>query len=103
MDIQKEYSYAIVKHLPNENAPSKVMIVLEDEILAVNGYACQGELDQWLEMHDDTQKKLLVQRKGKIIELALPELQRSFYNVYSIAEMKSPNNNQVKAFESWKK
>jgi len=33
MDIQKEYSYAIVKHLPNENAPSKVMIVLEDEIL----------------------------------------------------------------------
>ena len=33
MDRQKEYSYAIVKHLPNENAPSKVMIVLEDEIL----------------------------------------------------------------------
>ena len=33
MDKQKEYSYAIVKHLPNENAPSKVMIVLEDEIL----------------------------------------------------------------------
>ncbi len=78
-------------------------IMLEDEILAVNGYACQGELDQWLEMHDDTQKKLLVQRKGKVLELALPELQRSFYNVYSIAEMKSLNNNQVKAFESWKK
>ena len=33
MDRQKEYSYAIVKHLPNENALSKVMIVLEDEIL----------------------------------------------------------------------
>tara|TARA_R110002020_G_scaffold430201_2_gene639848 strand:- start:3304 stop:3537 length:234 start_codon:yes stop_codon:yes gene_type:complete len=33
MNRQKEYSYAIVKHLPDENTQSKVMMVLEDEIL----------------------------------------------------------------------
>lgn len=78
-------------------------IMLEDEIIAVNGFACQGELDQWLEMHDDQQKKLLVQRKGKILELALPELQRTFFNIYSIEEVKNPNNSQKKSFESWSK
>lgn len=78
-------------------------IMLEDEIIGVNGFACQGELDQWLELHDDVQKKLLIQRKGRIIELALPELQRSFYNMYSIQEMKSPSNAQIKALEAWMK
>ena len=30
---QKEYSFAIVKHLPGDTKYSRVMIVLEDEIL----------------------------------------------------------------------
>ena len=78
-------------------------IMLEDDIIAVNGNACQGELDQWLELCDNFEKTLLVQRKGKIVELRLPELQRSFFNVYSIVEMKNPTNGQVKALEAWKK
>lgn len=78
-------------------------VMLEDEILAVNGYACQGELDEWLILHDDVQKKLLVQRKGKILELALPELNRTFYNIYGISEMKNSSNAQTKAFDLWSK
>ncbi len=78
-------------------------IMLGDEILAVNGFACQGELDQWLILNDNVQKKLLVQRRGKVMELSLPELQRTFFNVYSIVETKNPNNNQKKAFEAWSK
>jgi predicted metalloprotease with PDZ domain len=78
-------------------------IMLGDEILAINGFACQGELDQWLQMHDDVQKKLLVLRKGKVLELSLPELQRTFYNVYSIVAVENPNNIQKKAFEAWSK
>jgi predicted metalloprotease with PDZ domain len=78
-------------------------IMLEDEILAVNDYTCQGELDQWLEMHDNQQKRLLIQRKGRIIELALPELQRTFFNIYSIQEVQNPNRSQQKGFEFWSK
>ena len=31
--MEREYSYAIVKHLPKEDKGVKVMMVLEDEIL----------------------------------------------------------------------
>lgn len=78
-------------------------LMLEDEILAVNGYACQGELDRWLEMHDNDQKRLMIQRKGKLFEIALPELNRTFFNVYGIREIKSPHINQKKAFDAWVK
>jgi predicted metalloprotease with PDZ domain len=78
-------------------------LMLEDEIVAVNGFACQGELDKWLELHDDDQKRLLVLRKGKIMEISLPELQRTFFNVYSIQELKDRTSNQKKALEAWMK
>jgi predicted metalloprotease with PDZ domain len=78
-------------------------LMLEDEIVAVNGFACQGELDKWLQMHDDEQKRLMIQRKGKVMEIALPELNRTFFNIYSIQEIKSQNSNQKRALEVWMK
>lgn len=76
-------------------------LMVDDEIVAVNEFACQGELDKWLELHDDEQKRLLILRKGKMIQIALPELNRTFYNVYSIQAIKEPNSLQKKSFEAW--
>ncbi len=78
-------------------------IMLEDEIIGVNGCACQGELDKWLKMHDDEHKRLTIIRKGKIVELALPQLNRTFFNVYSIQEIKSKTKHQTNAFDHWLK
>ncbi len=77
-------------------------VMLEDEIIAVNDFACQGELDQWLEMVDDQEKALLIQRKGKMMTIILPEVQRNFYNIYSIGEVQNPTKAQTSALESWK-
>ncbi|MFA7273519.1 MAG: PDZ domain-containing protein [Crocinitomicaceae bacterium] len=78
-------------------------LMLEDEIIAVNGYACQGELDKWLRMHDEDQKVLLIQRKGKVMQITLPQLNRTFFNVYSIQALENPTHHQQKALDAWKK
>lgn len=76
-------------------------LMIEDVILGVNGYRIQGDFDQWLTYLDTQSKTLLIQRKGELLEITLPVLQRTFYNTYRIAKMKNANNYQKKAFEHW--
>jgi predicted metalloprotease with PDZ domain len=78
-------------------------LMLEDEIIAVNGFALHGELDKWLEYVDDRSKQLTVIRAGKLIELELPEVQRNFYSDYSLRPVENPTGAQKKAFEHWSK
>lgn len=78
-------------------------LMLEDKIVAVNGFMCNGELDKWLSYFDDDTKTVLVERKGQLIEFTFPEVNRNFYNLYSVKRMESPNNLQVRSYEHWKK
>jgi len=78
-------------------------LMLEDEILAVNSYACNGEIDKWLAYFENEHKVLTVLRKGRYIELTLPEVNRNFYSDYSIIHQEKPNGGQKHAFEVWSK
>jgi predicted metalloprotease with PDZ domain len=78
-------------------------MMLEDTILAVNGHQVQVDLDQWLNYHDDDNKTLTIQRKGRVFELGLPVLNRTFYNVYTIQHIKKPTVAQKNAFDHWSK
>lgn len=78
-------------------------LMLEDKIVAVNGFMCNGELDKWLSYFDDDTKTVLVERKGQLLEFTFPEVNRNFYNLYSVKRMESPNNLQVRSYEHWKK
>lgn len=78
-------------------------LMLGDEIIAVNGYLCAGELDKWLNYFDDDMKQLTVTRAGRMIEITFPEVQRNFYSEYTITELKDPNGPQKKALEAWKR
>ncbi|MDR0803047.1 PDZ domain-containing protein [Fluviicola sp.] len=78
-------------------------LMLNDEIIAVNDFKLNGDLDNWLSYLDDQNKRLTVIRQGKIIELALPEVQRSFYLEYGVEVIENPNSFQKKAFEHWNK
>ncbi len=74
-----------------------------DEIIAVNGYACNGELNKWLTYFDDDVKEFTLIREGAIKNITLPEVNRPFYNKYSIRKLNDPNSHQKAAFEAWKK
>lgn len=78
-------------------------LMINDEIIAVNEFKLNGDLDNWLSYLDDQNKRLTVIRQGKILELALPEVQRSFYLEYGVEVIDNPNSFQKKAFEYWSK
>ncbi|MDG1333644.1 MAG: hypothetical protein P8P74_15010 [Crocinitomicaceae bacterium] len=78
-------------------------LMLEDEIIAVNDIHCDGELNKWLRYFDEDVKKLTVKRSGRMISFTLPEVQRFFYNKYSLKLVKDPNSHQQKALRHWRK
>jgi predicted metalloprotease with PDZ domain len=72
-----------------------------DEVMAVNGYLCAGELDKWLNYFDNDAKRLTILRAGRVLELTLPEVNRNFYSEYSVVVLNQPNGPQIKALENW--
>jgi predicted metalloprotease with PDZ domain len=79
-------------------------IMLNDEILAVNGILCQGELDKWLNYFDSKPKIITVVRSGKLVACTLPELNRNFYFEYYIQAITTkPTKLQVNALDKWMK
>ncbi len=76
-------------------------MMVEDQILAVNGISINGDLDQWLEYYDDDLKTLTILRGSQLIELILPEVNRNFYSDYGIAVLKEITKVQKNAFEAW--
>ncbi|MCC6701135.1 MAG: M61 family metallopeptidase [Fluviicola sp.] len=74
---------------------------LMDEIIAVNDFLLNGELDKWLNYCNDRQKELTVIRAGKLVKLAFPEVQRHFFLDYGIKVKEQASSDQKKAFELW--
>lgn len=76
-------------------------LMIEDQILAINGVVIQNNLDQWLSYFDDEEKKLTINRGGKLIELVIPEVNRNFYMEQTIVPVEDPNGHQKKGFNAW--
>ena len=73
------------------------------KLLVLTNTLLMERLDKWLKYFDDDAKQLTINRKGKIIQLTLPEVNRYFYNTYSVSKVKDPNHLQKRSFEAWKK
>ena len=73
-----------------------------DKIVAVNGFALNGELDKWLNYFDDDTKTVTLLRNGVFKEVTFPEVMRNFYMKYWISKMAKPDKHQYTAFEAWK-
>jgi len=78
-------------------------MMIGDEIIAVNSFMCQGELEKWLLFVDHSPKNISLIRAGKLMELTLPEVNRNFYSEYTITEVILPNNSQKSALIAWMK
>lgn len=92
---------AVVKAIYPGSPAELAGLMLEDELLAVNSFQINGELDAWLRHFDDDVKTLTVARKGRIIEVTLPEVNRFFYLEYGISVASEPTHAQKRAFQHW--
>lgn len=77
--------------------------MLEDNVVAVNNCKVNGDLDKWLTYFDDDIKVLTVERKGQLVELTMPEVQRYFYSTYDLKLTENPDKNQRFALDAWSK
>ena len=76
-------------------------LMLGDEIIALNGYISNLEIDKWLNYFDNDQKILTIARAGKLINLELPEVNRYFYAEYDLKPYEDLTHSQRKLFEKW--
>lgn len=76
-------------------------LMLEDEIIAINGVEVKNNVNEWLQYFDDEQKSITVFRKGVMVDFVLPEVNRFFYNKYQIVPVKEPNGPQKKGMKAW--
>jgi len=76
-------------------------LMLNDELIAVNGYAFAGDMEKWCAYFDENEKTFTVKRSGRLLQMKLPEVQRNFYMEYAIKPIAEPNVHQRKAFEAW--
>lgn len=76
-------------------------MMLEDEIISINGFSLEGELEKWCRYFEEDTKTFAILRQGRIIEITLPEVNRNFYMNYDLKRVENPTNQQMKAFEAW--
>ena len=77
--------------------------MLDDEIMAVNDVKINNDFNQWLEFFENSSKKITVNRKGRILELFLPEVSRTFYQHYWVQKLTDPYKLQRDALGQWRK
>jgi len=78
-------------------------LMLEDEIIAINEMALNGDMDKWLTYFDNDLKVITVKRAGRIINCSIPEVDRNFYMQYKVKPLGKMNSPQKNAFEAWSK
>jgi predicted metalloprotease with PDZ domain len=76
-------------------------LMLNDELLGINGFAFNGDMEKWCAYFDKNDKVFTVKRSGHLLEIKLPESQGNFYMEYAIRYVVAPNARQRKAFEAW--
>ena len=103
MKITKKGNNFIISNLYPGGPAENGKLSIGDEIIAVNGFSCQGDLNKWLNYFDDDQKEVTVIRNGRMLNFIFPEVNRNFYMRYSIAKMKDITGDQKRLFDNWKK
>ena len=96
-----ENDKTLVKKLYPGSSADLGQLMLEDEILIVNGYKVNNDLDSWIEYFKDDQIELTVSRKGRVVNVICPNTNKSYFPIYTIEKAKSPSNLQKRVFKKW--
>lgn len=76
-------------------------LMIDDAILSINKMKISGDLDQWLDYFENDVLHLTVSRKGKTIDIELPEMNRNYYSQFSIVDQKTPSKDALHMRKWW--
>ena len=96
-----EQGKTVVKKIYPGSSADLGGIMHEDEITFVNGAKVNGDLDRWIEYFKDEQLELVINRKGRKVEVICPHTNKSFFPEYNLSKAKAPSNLQKRIFKKW--
>ena len=76
---------------------------LDDEIISINGVAVSNNASQWIRFFKEDPIEVLVNRNGRIIKLTSIKIKSSYYQKFYLKLLKNPSQEQIEAFDGWKK
>ncbi|MGV6862667.1 MAG: M61 family metallopeptidase [Putridiphycobacter sp.] len=76
-------------------------LLVDDEIISINGFQVNGDLHKWVEYFQDNQIVLTISRKGRIIELVCPNTNRNYYPKYKLVKPNTTSNPSKSLFRKW--
>ncbi|MCB9223991.1 MAG: hypothetical protein R2780_06690 [Crocinitomicaceae bacterium] len=76
-------------------------IALKDEIISINGFKVNEDLDKWVSYFKDDQIYLTINRQGRILEITCPNTTKEYYPSYKLTKVKAPSNLQKRIFKKW--
>ena len=76
-------------------------LMIDDEIISVNGLQINKNLDNWLQYFEHDNIQLEISRKGKFIKVEIPELNRKYFPKYSIVEQDTPSGDALNMRKWW--
>ena len=92
---------AIVQSIYPESPSDIGGLSAGDEIIAVNGYQLNNDLDKWLKYFESDQKNLSLFRNGVLTEIQLIDNAPKFYPIYEVRRKNEVSDNQLKNLKSW--
>ena len=76
-------------------------LLQDDEIISVNGINISLDFDKWVAFFKDKQIVLLVNRKGRLVEIICPNTNRNYYPIYKLVKPKITSNLSKSVFRKW--
>src|SRR5690554_193390 len=76
--------------------------IIGDKLIGINGVMINNDADRWVKYFKSDDKQITLNRKGKVVQLHLPESHRSYFQRYFLKLTKNPKRDQVHAFDGWR-
>lgn len=101
--IFDQQKYKVLSVYPGSPA-EKAGLSVEDEILSVNSFPFNNDLDRWLEYFKDKKIEMLVKRKyGELKDLKMVSSEELQYGNYIVRKLEESDKEQEDNYNRWRK
>lgn len=93
---------SVVTAIHPKSPASHYALALNDQVIAVNGFAVKGDANKWINYFGLFPLELDIIRNSQLMKVNLKPDGKEYYKQYRIKKSENPNRNQEKMFEVWK-